>query len=447
MALRSIAVRAAPRVGHHLGQRNPFDEQQRPQLQQQLQPPTPTPPWLPTASGEQELLLARAQYRAWRQGDVDASPVPRPASSSRKPPLHTDAMYQLLLDDWRPATARLEDFHMQELLGVGGFGVVRAATSRVDGERFAIKAVHGATALERDAALGEARVMAALPRHQSLVGFVASWLAPGPPPPCLSGAVGAGSTLTSTLTSTLCNQSLEGDGGSGSVSSEEPADDATQHRPATLYLQMELCATPNLAEILASEAPPSAQPTATAHVRWGWLAAAADGLDAMHAAGFAHHDVKPANLLCYADGRAKLADFGLASRVAPSALGLGVVAAAAAGCKSRGGTPSYMAPERLAPPSQPEGADRSGGRAGDVYALGVCLTELAGGFGTAMERAVTVRALRGRGDAAADLSVELPLMSEAAPLARAMLRGAPGDRPSAAQVREAARSGRAAEAM
>ena len=444
--LRSLAVRAAPRVGHHVAARNPFDEQQRPLLP--LQPPTPpTPPWLPTASGERELLLARAQYRAWRQGDADASPVPRPASSSKKPPLHTDAVYQLLLDDWRPATARLEDdFHMDELLGVGGFGVVRAATSRVDGERYAIKAVHGTTALEREAALGEARVMAALPRHRSLVGFVASWLAPGPPPPCLSGAVGAGSTLTATRR----DQSLESDGGS-SVSSGEPAD-AAQHRPATLFLQMELCATPNLAEILASEAPPSAQPTAAARVRWGWLEAAADGLDAMHAAGFAHHDVKPANLLCYADGRAKLADFGLASRVAPSSLGLGVVAAAAAGCKSRGGTPSYMAPERLAPPSsaaaaasshQLEGADSSGGRAGDVYALGVCLAELAGGFGTAMERAVTVQKLRG----AADPGVELPLMSESTPLARSMLRDAPGDRPSAAQVRDAARLSRATEAM
>lgn len=437
--LRSIAVRAAPRVGHHVAARaNPFDEQQRPQLQQQLQPQAPTPPWLPTATGERELLLARAQYRAWRQGDVDASPVPRPASSSRKPPLHADAIYQLLLDDWRPGTnTRLEDdFHMEELLGVGGFGVVRAATCRADGERYAIKAVQGNTALEREAALGEARVMAALPRHQSLVGFVASWLAPGPPPPCLSGAVGADSTASATR-----DQSLESDDSSVSEST------AAHHRPATLFLQMELCATPNLAEILASEAPPSAQPAAAAHVRWGWLAAAADGLHAMHSAGFAHHDVKPANLLCYADGRAKLADFGLASRVAPSALGLGVVAAAAAGGKSRGGTPSYMAPERLAPPSSPasqlEGADSSGGRAGDVYALGVCLAELAGGFGTAMERAVTVRALRG----AADPGVDLPLMSESAPLARAMLRDSPGERPSAAQVRDAARSSRAAEAM
>lgn len=58
------------------------------------------------------------------------------------------------------------------------------------------------------------------------------------------------------------------------------------------------------------------------------------GLAVVHAAGIAHGDIKPKNILLDSDGRPLIADFGLASASPDPA--------------QRGGTRSYMAPERIA---------------------------------------------------------------------------------------------------
>ncbi|MGZ3663415.1 MAG: serine/threonine-protein kinase [Ktedonobacterales bacterium] len=92
----------------------------------------------------------------------------------------------------------------------------------------------------------------------------------------------------------------------------------------------------------------------------------ASALEAAHAAGFVHRDVKPENILLDAQGSALLTDFGIAREVTVlrqagtmrtlSATGLPV------------GTPEYMAPEQL----RGESADQRV----DVYALGAVLYEL-----------------------------------------------------------------------
>jgi serine/threonine protein kinase len=86
------------------------------------------------------------------------------------------------------------------------------------------------------------------------------------------------------------------------------------------------------------------------------LAQAGEGLGAAHAAGIAHGDVKPENLLLDEEGRARVVDFGLAQVAGDPVVGTAVY-----------GTPAYMAPERCrgGPPDA----------RGDVYALGVTLYE------------------------------------------------------------------------
>jgi eukaryotic-like serine/threonine-protein kinase len=84
--------------------------------------------------------------------------------------------------------------------------------------------------------------------------------------------------------------------------------------------------------------------------------AAGRGLAAAHAAGLVHCDFKPDNVLVGADGRARVADFGLARDLARSASIRGLA-----------GTPMYMAPEQLA--GAPAGA------AADQFAFALALWE------------------------------------------------------------------------
>jgi len=85
----------------------------------------------------------------------------------------------------------------------------------------------------------------------------------------------------------------------------------------------------------------------------------ANALDAAHARGLVHRDVKPSNVLLDGDEHVYLADFGLTRRLEEQG--------ANAGEGRSLGTPAYLAPEQI------EG-ERVGGPA-DVYSLGCLLYE------------------------------------------------------------------------
>lgn len=134
------------------------------------------------------------------------------------------------------------------------------------------------------------------------------------------------------------------------------------------YLVMELVEGPSLARVLAGG------PVDTARAM-DLVAQAAAGLQAAHAGGLVHRDVKPGNLMLAPDGIVKVTDFGISQAVGSAPVtSTGQVV----------GTAGYLAPERA------EGASATA--ASDLYSLGVvayeCLTGTLPFTGTPLEVAL-----------------------------------------------------------
>ena len=145
--------------------------------------------------------------------------------------------------------------------------------------------------------------------------------------------------------------------------------EAADGRPP--YLVMELVDGPSLEAVLAGGPLGSSR---TMDI----VAQAAAGLQAAHAAGMIHRDIKPGNLLLAPGGTVKITDFGIAHTI-------GSVPVTASG--ELIGTPGYLAPERaegeLATP------------ASDLYSLGMVAYECLAGAppftGTALEVTIAHR--------------------------------------------------------
>ncbi|MDQ3991463.1 MAG: protein kinase, partial [Actinomycetota bacterium] len=119
------------------------------------------------------------------------------------------------------------------------------------------------------------------------------------------------------------------------------------------YIVMELVDGPTLANVLAARR--ALDPASALSV----AAAVAGALDAAHAAGIVHRDVKPGNVMLTSTGRIKVTDFGIAR---------------AAGVEGSTGTGNVLGTARYLAPEQAQG-HAVDGRA-DVYGLGAVLYEL-----------------------------------------------------------------------
>jgi hypothetical protein len=116
------------------------------------------------------------------------------------------------------------------------------------------------------------------------------------------------------------------------------------------FIAMELVDAPTLGALVDRHGP--LEPDEVARIGLSLL----DALDAAHAVGMVHRDVKPDNVMVTDAGRVKLTDFGIASvKGDPKLTMSGVIL----------GSPSYMAPE------QADG--KAAGRATDLWALGATL--------------------------------------------------------------------------
>jgi serine/threonine-protein kinase len=119
-----------------------------------------------------------------------------------------------------------------------------------------------------------------------------------------------------------------------------------------LYIDMRLVEGPSLRDVLQANGALASQRSVSI------VGQVAKALDAAHANGLAHRDVKPENVLMTADAFAYLVDFGIAN-------GGGEASVTKAGPIM--GSCAYIAPERLS--GQP------GGPASDVYSLTCLLYE------------------------------------------------------------------------
>ena len=122
------------------------------------------------------------------------------------------------------------------------------------------------------------------------------------------------------------------------------------HKDDFLYIAMSYCAGRTLGAVMREESKPMSP-----EVGLAWLYEVASALDHAHHNGIIHRDIKPGNILLDDEGRALVADFGIA-KVAdqPGLTSTGFLV----------GTPAYMSPEQCA------GSEIT--TASDQYSFGRC---------------------------------------------------------------------------
>lgn len=154
------------------------------------------------------------------------------------------------------------------------------------------------------------------------------------------------------------------------------------NKSLTLFIQMELCDTGTLLELIRNGLPDQVNEA------WRIFRLVVDGLEYIHEQGVVHRDLKPTNIFIDSHNMPKIGDFGLAAASQATVDG-SKLATHIAGPLSKGvGTLFYIAPEL--------GDSKSTGQystKADMFALGVIFFEMCFPFRTATERVSWMRSI------------------------------------------------------
>jgi serine/threonine protein kinase len=292
-------------------------------------------------------------------------------------------------------------FDRRGVLGEGGMGVVYDALDRRTGERVALKTLLDPTPRDIVAFKDEFRTLADL-HHPNLVQLFELFVGHS-----ADGVEAKPDALFFTM------QLIDGartfyDAVTEAVS-ESPTDERARLVVEGTITEDAIDAAPARTTLSTKRASRRAlEPLLRAA-----LTQLAQGLEALHAAGFVHRDLKPSNVLVTRDDRVVITDFGLVTD---------------AGARGAQGTPLYMAPEQAR--GEPAGPEA------DWYSVGVMLFEcLVGECPFAAEGSLgalmTAKMLR---DAPKVRSLEPNAPEDLALLCDALLDRSPTARPGAERV-------------
>ncbi|HSH21960.1 MAG TPA: protein kinase, partial [Candidatus Caenarcaniphilales bacterium] len=178
------------------------------------------------------------------------------------------------------------------------------------------------------------------------------------------------------------------------------------------YIVMELVEGGDLAQIIRERG--ALEPTTAARIAQQM----ADALEAAHAQGIIHRDIKPTNVLITRGGRVKVADFGIARAFSEAQLTMPGTTL---------GSVHYFSPE------QARGEVVT--TASDIYSLGLVLFEMLTGrraWTGDSPGAVAVARLAADAPTASSVRPEVPPALDA--IVRAALRRVPAERPTGAEI-------------
>ncbi|XP_056617445.1 protein kinase containing Z-DNA binding domains isoform X2 [Triplophysa dalaica] len=314
-------------------------------------------------------------------------------------------------------------FDVIKKLGEGAYGCVYKTKHKYDGKMYAVKKVE-----LTDDADAEVKALAKL-EHPNIVRYTTCWPSSHNLVSCQDTSDQSDSLIDSSsdFEESCYVTSHDDTSGMESLSiswkSESPAKPSKIHSTESsdptnqkyLFIQMEFCEGGTLTTWIHKRNIDEKQRTTTEiyQIFHGIVS----GVEYVHSQNLIHRDLKPDNILFGAEGKVKIGDFGLAATLTnPNG-------AAIYRTKGRG-TASYMSPE--------QGLQSDYGSKTDIFPLGLIWFEMLWKLSTVMEKFRLWPDLR---------NTKFPegfcdRHSTEHEFIRKMLSNAPGDRPSATEIKE-----------